>query len=282
LGFFDFWQHKELEGTITLLSLLINNGESRVAIKCAQMLLSQALSPKNIGEIRFLYASALYEIDRYTEAEIELRKVANKDIRAQEFLADIKNARGEYQQAVKLYGALDQIVNENDHEMRALILHGIGYALGRLGQHNEALQKLQTAKQIFSDLGDEAGLAETVGDIGQILGEIGRFEEAREYLKFNLEICLRTGFLAGIGIAEGLQGEIDLRENKLADAEKRLSKALDIAQRIGNQWREAWTLERLAWLRQLQGKYDEQVSYYDRSKAIFHVIGVYRTQKTHI
>jgi len=240
----------------SLVEALLRAEEPRLGAHAAQLLIDCISDrPDRVMEARFLLAQALYDVDDYDGTENELERMGDeRSPRIFVIRAEIAVARGDFEQARDAYEALLQTSPHNRSEEVGHALRGLGYVLGRTGHPDEAEKRLREAINVLETQRDSQILAEAWGDLGELLGKSGRLSEAQDCLERSMSINRRTGLLVGIGVVEGLIGEIDVLEGRLDSAAEHLSRALDICRRLGNRWREAWVLERLARLNQMCGR----------------------------
>lgn len=262
----------------SLLCLLLRTEDSSLAERAARILIASADDDDELMvEARHLRIRALYLLDDYDAADEELGRMS-QDKPPRVYLVDgeIALSRGDFERARCAYDRVLQACLDCSPTERANALSGMGYVLGQMGHLEEAEQSLVKAVQILEVEDDEPILAEAVGDLAEIRGLMGRPAEARKGLEQSLAINKRMGYLTGIGIVEGLLGEIDMAEGKLDDAETRFNKALDIARRVYNRWREAWIFERQATLCHLRGQGTQAEELIEQSRGLFEEIGTVR------
>lgn len=234
-------------GGAEMVAWLLECGECRLAAHAGEVLATCVSDQDAIDKAWYLVARAHYEIDDYAKALEELARISKREIHAVSVLqGDIALSQNDWEGAVEYFRlALDS----DDGANPASIGHamaGRGYALGHMkrGKEAEALLRMAIAK--LEPLGGSRSLAEAWSDLGETLVSMSREEEARGCFESSLRINQRLGSLVGIGIVEGLLGDLALRANRISEAKLRLSTALQMADRAGNRWRQAWSLARLA------------------------------------
>lgn len=261
LKLFEMLAKDQLSEAFEVTSLLVRDGESVLAVSASQTLIEHSEHNSEFeNQARLLRARALFEIDDYQNADVELSNVfGSGHAQALALRADICICRRDYQQARSFYE--DLLSNENLKALHGLAkgdaFHGLGYVFGRIKQTVEAERYLRIAIDEFRQCGESKHLAEAWGDLGQLLGEMGRFGEARSCLEQSLAIDERLGLMVGIGIVESHLGSLDLAEGKFEASEAHLKRALQVARRASNRWREAWVLEKMALVYEKTGRTNE-------------------------
>jgi tetratricopeptide (TPR) repeat protein len=277
LSLFNNLLQHDLQAAESIARHLVSSEDSLLAEKALQLLVETMHDdPRRLDEMRFLRARALYDLDRYNDAEKELQLITDKVLlpAALNLRAEIAVSRGDYDHAKTLYetvlsqGAFLSTLEKGD------ALSGLGYALGSLGFHEEAEQKLKEAIEVLTTGGDSVTLAEAYGDLGELFTKGQRYREARHCFETNIQINKRIGFLTGTGVAEGLLGYLEMVEGNLAEAEVRLSRALEISRRVHNRWREAWVLDKLSKVAERLGNTEDAQRYFEESQQLFRELGV--------
>lgn len=277
---YEFLARLQPVEALMMVESLIHIGEPRLAVRASDSLLSIATDEYIVSEARYHKAHALFEIDRYDAAENELSRfnglITPRNLNLQ---AEVSTTRGDFRKAFDIYNQLLNSTDRMDAFDRAEALRGLGYVLGRIGYMVEAEKCLRDSLDIFLSLGDDVGYAETCGDLGQICYEQGRIPEATHYLEEDLKVCIQNGYLTGIGIVEGMLADIDFISGNLVQAEQRLQRALEIARRVGNRWREGWTFMRLGRLYSSLNKDLESKYFTSEGQKIFQAIGALHTAR---
>jgi tetratricopeptide (TPR) repeat protein len=221
-----------------------DKGQSRIASQGLSLLAAApACSPDLAEQAHIANGYALWDLDQYAAMDVELEGMTTRGPR-QLLRAMIATARGEFALAKSLYDELAA-----DHELDADLATKIPMrsapALIGLGEGEQAeRQLLASLSQISRD--DLRARAEILGHIGEALTEQGRFSEAEQRYQESMALNRQLGCLIGQGVCHATLGDLFCRLQRFDEARAALDLALDVARRVDNPWREAWTLLRLA------------------------------------
>lgn len=139
---------------------------------------------------------------------------------------------------------------------RAKALRGAG-ALARVQADYDAAEALQRQSlAIRRRLGDQRGIAMTLGSLGTIAEQRGDYETARALQEESLAIQRGLGDRASAAMMLSNVGEVYLRQRDYGTARLRLEEALAIYKELGNQWGMAQCFNNLGRLATVEGQYE--------------------------
>jgi tetratricopeptide (TPR) repeat protein len=261
-----------------IIEALLSLGEMRLAVHAAQLMIDGAgTDPTAVDRARFIKAKSLFECDEYDAAEEQLEGIRAKSNHHLAVAAHIAVARGDFHRARDLFEKILRRIENLTPAMRTQALAGLGYVQERLRQYSKAEKSLRDAMKLVKNQGDQRRLcAEIWGDLGQVLMSTDRPGDAKICFQNSMAINQQLGFVIGIGIVEGLLGQVDFALGDFQNAALRLQKAYDIACRLSNRWRQAWSLDLLAELHKKTGKVDDETECRRRSSQLKLGIGVER------
>jgi tetratricopeptide (TPR) repeat protein len=109
--------------------------------------------------------------------------------------------------------------------------------------------------------------------LGEALTEQNRLHEAEALYRESMSLNRRLGSLIGQGVCHAVLGDLLQREQRHEEARVELELSLDIARRVDNPWREAWTLLRLARVAQALGDTSGAAALAESGRSLFARIG---------
>jgi len=129
-----------------------------------------------------------------------------------------------------------------------------GGALGDLGEAAKAMQALDESRQIYSEVGDQQGVARALNSIGIIHRHQGNFDEAQKSLAQSLEISKTIGSKLGTMQALNNLANTLSEQGKLANAEGAYQETLTLSREIGDKGLESIALGNLGGMLTTEGK----------------------------
>jgi predicted ATPase/DNA-binding winged helix-turn-helix (wHTH) protein len=181
--------------------------------------------------------------------------------------------RGDWQTAAERARRARQLHREAGNpreEVRALAT--LGRALGRLGQHEQARQRLEEALSMQTQ--DLRGQSITRGALGSLELDAGRWEEARAHYERALALDRQMGDRENEGIVLGNLANLSLLMGQLQQALAYNEAARAIASELGRKGGEAIAMEREAYvLHHHLGRLDEAYALYERACALHREAG---------
>jgi CHAT domain-containing protein/Flp pilus assembly protein TadD len=131
-----------------------------------------------------------------------------------------------------------------------------------------AIPLYKSAEHRFSDLGLPRRQAEAILGLGQLQRD-DLHDEAAALQTFNQSDPLFAGYPAFEAKARGYRGELRYARGDLEGATSDYQKALELYRRLGNRASEVMVADNLGVALHLQGRYDEAVTFFDRSLALW-------------
>lgn len=221
---------------------------------------------------------------------------------------------GNWQQAKLEYeNALDIATDQNDKYALAWCQTSISELLRKQGQYDEASVWLMMARSTFEQLGDKAGVGQTLHNGGTLAAQQGNFDQAVDLYSSSLEIRRELkdnanigSLLSNLGIISGYRGDfqgsyqlyresLDIRREvgdkaaiaisltnlgnaalalgKYDEARRRLEEALALQREVGDQWGIGNALNNLANVARSSGNYQEASNLYKESLVINRDLG---------
>jgi tetratricopeptide (TPR) repeat protein len=156
---------------------------------------------------------------------------------------------------------------------RAEALRGAGGLAYRQGDYASAQALLEEALAIFREIGDKAGIANSLGNLGIVAREQGDYSSARSLLEEALAIFREIGDKAGIANSLGNLGIVAREQGDYSSARSLLEEALAIFREIGDKAGIANSLGNLGIVAREQGDYSSARSLLEASLALQREIG---------
>jgi tetratricopeptide (TPR) repeat protein len=104
----------------------------------------------------------------------------------------------------------------------------------------KALQTHQKSLEIYREIGDKSGIAESLNCIGGILEEQGNFQEAFRNLLETLEIYKTLSDRSGVAVTLCNMGHILRKQGRRDEALEKLNQSINIQEDIGDR---TWTAD---------------------------------------
>jgi predicted ATPase/DNA-binding XRE family transcriptional regulator/Tfp pilus assembly protein PilF len=125
---------------------------------------------------------------------------------------------------------------------RASALSGAGMLAFLQCDYAVAQERIQAARQLYAELGDELGVAWCLARLGSIARERGRYDEARELHRQSLALADRVGNVHQVGAQLNYLAFVAWLRGDLDDADALSQRALDTMTSIGDREGTAWAL----------------------------------------
>lgn len=204
----------------------------------------------------FLLARCYWEIGRlqrrqaeYTKAEACLQQArelvkdeSTVNIERFEFLSGLIDYNegtccqqlGDLDRASELYGSAIELLRRSEEgRYYGNALNSYGSLLIRLGRYQEALEPLQSASRIFTELATLEDLSHSRSNLGWALLKLGNYVEAEQLMCEGLELAQRIGDIAGAAIRLNLLTELHLEKGEF-DAARRYNESAIQQADLGN------------------------------------------------
>lgn len=137
--------------------------------------------------------------------------------------------------------------------LRARALYASGHLASRQGDLSEGERQLQESVDIYTEVGDQAGLAWSLERLGIAISLLGDDAKGLVYSALSIEIFRRIGYKAGLGWALGSQG---MNARTIGDYERAraaLTEGYSITSEIGDLHGIAYALNNLGQLARVDG-----------------------------
>ena len=148
-----------------------------------------------------------------------------------------------------------------------------GSVLSALGDNGNAVTILKEAQTIFSEVGDQQGVARVLNNLGIIARHQANLGDAQKFLEESLEISRRIGNKLGMAQALNNLGNVFSDQGDLVRTMDVHQRSLKLAREIGDRSREATSLNNIAGLQTVQGRLAEARQTYDESLRLAHDLG---------
>jgi tetratricopeptide (TPR) repeat protein len=163
---------------------------------------------------------------------------------------------GRWDEAGKVYAeALAQAQIRVDRHACARCQAAMGDLERKRGAYAEAKHRLADARQGFQDLGDEAGLAETLQTAGTIAAQLGDYDEAADLYSSSLQRWSHLGNDPRTASLLSNSAIVCLYRGQLEQARALHEQALDLRRKIGDRRAIANSLNNLGLVLREQGAY---------------------------
>lgn len=125
---------------------------------------------------------------------------------------------------------------------RASALSGAGMLAFLQCDYSVAQERIEGARQLYAELGDELGLAWCLARLGSIARERGAYDEARELHQQSLALADRAGDVHQVGAQLNYLAFVAWLHGDLDDADALSQRALETMTSIGDREGTAWAL----------------------------------------
>jgi len=176
------------------------------------------------------------ESNKYCNQALELIEIDNQDIMATAYndLGDIKQERGEWNEAVKYYqNSLKIRETLGDEHSQAIIHNNLGHTYQLKGEWDKVDIHLKNSLKIREKLKDRVGLASTYNSMGNIAQERGLLSKAIEYYGKSLTVRKKIEDKIGESNVYNNLGLVYQANNDLGKAIEYYEKSLKIKKDVG-------------------------------------------------
>ena len=186
---------------------------------------------------------------------------------AQQTADALRRAIGKYEEAARLYHALD------DRRKEAESLHWAGFISALIGEIRKALEYFNQALPILRAVGDRQGEATTLHNIGTVYAELGEKQKALEYYGQALALLRAVGDRQGEAWTLHNIGAVYSALGEKQKALEYYGQALPIRRAVGDRQGEAWTLTNIGVVYAELGEKQKALEYFGQALAIFRAVG---------
>jgi len=168
---------------------------------------------------------------------------------------------------------LAQESSSADRQAEADHLFQEGVEQFRGNQFQNAFQSWEQALEIYRNIGDRRGEANTLDNLGSVYQFLGNYSNALDYYQQSLTIARDIGDRAGEAATLSSIGVVNRLLRNYRDALDYYQQSLAIARDVGDCIREGITLNNLGSVYQSLGNYRDALDYYQQSLAIARDVG---------
>jgi len=189
-------------------------------------------------------------------------------------IANLLQTQGEPAEALQeLTRAQDLFAEIGDRHGIAETLLSMGTILTRSGEYDRALASYQRAMSISEELGDRLHMAGTSGNIGIIFYRRGEFDRALDTFREQLNILQEAGDRRGIAGALHNIGLVHAMQGSLSEALQHYERALTMNTALGNRQWIANNLGAIGLVSNNRGEYDRALECYQQALSIAEELG---------
>lgn len=189
----------------------------------------------------------------------ERQKAPARDIaKAYTHIANVHMSMEQFDNALLYYKkSLDLWEKEDNQEQLAISTLNYGAVLLSIKRLDEAQVHLEKSLQIFEQLGLNYGIGAAIANLGDLFIEKRALPEARQAMLKALDIYQKSGDKGRTAMFLSNLGEIEVQSDNYPLAINYYEKALDIATEIGRQATLKDTYERLSFLYEKTGQFQD-------------------------
>jgi CHAT domain-containing protein/TPR repeat protein len=208
------------------------------------------------------WAQTPSSVDEHTEAQRLFRQALQQNSANQ-----VPEAIASYQQALTLYQSSQMRAAYPDESqvMVAAILANLRGAFSRVGDHAQAIDVLQQALKIQTELGDRQGQIYSLSNLGTAHLVLGQYAEAIDYFQQALPLTQEVKDVASEGFAVFSLGRAYSNLGQYPQAQEFFQQALAIQQQLKNPAGEAQILTEIGAIDLLTAQYPQAIEVYQRS-----------------
>ena len=165
--------------------------------------------------------------------------------------------------------SLDLRVRLGDRLGEAIALNNVGGAYHRLGNHAEAIRRLEEASRIREELGDELGVGQACLNIGCILSDQRELESAESYLLRALRITDQLGNLQLYIKCLNTLGDVYSGLGRIPEAKDYLFRSLELSRELRELDGEASAIQNLARTHYADGDTEAALRYWAQALELY-------------
>jgi tetratricopeptide (TPR) repeat protein len=156
---------------------------------------------------------------------------------------------------------------------RAMVLANLGASHNRLGDHDLAVQYIETGLALARQAGDVRSEIVSLSTLAQIASEQGAFDQAKAYMDDVLSMARACDDRAHIALALATLGTTAWRWGDIEQADACLQESLMIYQELGNQRRIPRIINALGILSILQDRHEQAEEHWKQCVAMAQEMG---------
>lgn len=189
-------------------------------------------------------------------------------------VADLLEQAGRWEGSLALHRERrDSAIARGDRDEEAASRQSLGWMLHLRGKRGEAFDELSRARDLFTELGDDSGVARALGNIGVVYFHRGEYDQAMECQELALSIYEEMGDrnralnpIVNMGVVYVDRGNYDL-------ALECYQRALGIGEELGNRRIIAAAIGNMGALYGTREEYDRAMECYQRALSINQELG---------
>lgn len=178
-----------------------------------------------------------------------------------------------YDWAATQEAALAAALGERSRRGQAFSRHGLGRAQTWLGQYEQAYINLDTAVQLFRELGDEAGQAHVHADLGQLFSHQDRPADAIPHAEMSLRLARAAGDRRAEAKALNNSGWYHAQLGDAREGLQRCLQALVLFDELDDHRGQMNTLDSIGFAYHHIGEYQSAVAHYERALVLRRELG---------
>jgi signal transduction histidine kinase/AraC-like DNA-binding protein len=121
----------------------------------------------------------------------------------------------------------------NDRHTEASLYNALGNVVKDQDDYKQALEYYLKSTAIFEQLGDKAGLTQSISNVGNVQYLLKNYSVAMNYARQSLQYAEESGVASSVAYSNRLMGRIFRKEGKFDEALERYQKAIAIYQKLG-------------------------------------------------
>ena len=241
------------------------------------------LSASQRAEVDWVAGSALYLLGdasparAHFQAGLALARSADHrhcEARLRVAMATQRSTQGHHREALDdLNHALNLASELDDRSLRCLVVNALGALSENQSQLEEARAYYETALALARELGDRRLEGGLLGNLGMLHAEHGRVDEARSHYEMGLDLAQQVGDRRWEGNARCNLGLLHHEQGRGALARLQFETALTMARELGHVRLECTVLCNLGLVLEAQGELDDAQRHYEKAVAVAHELG---------
>lgn len=182
--------------------------------------------------------------------------------------------RGDFELAGELATRAEAAATRHDwHDVLAEAVWERGSIAYEQNAQSDAIARFEEARDLFSKVGDQGGVARSLRGIGDSLYRLGDLDGAEARYQEALEVFVRIKEITGsLACAWGL-GYVQLWKGDLAAARETFGRQLEMAESGGHRHDMARALSGLGEVARIGARFDEAENHYRRAISLFEAVG---------
>ena len=208
--------------------------------------------------------------DKAQEQYQKALAIDSKDWEALRAFGELEIELGNSQSAIDhLNRSLSAVVELNNKQGKAIVLHDLGEAYNLLNRPDDALRNFQQSLDIRQEIGDKIGYADTLDQIARTDSNMGRSVEAEQKFQQELKIRNDIGDRLGSGTAFLNLSQLLYFEGRYEEALTNAEQGLQIEMQTGNEANQAVCLMNIGQISFQLARFEDALTYQQRALELF-------------